>query len=126
VAAAGSTLFATLYPLCIESYGLGVMAYDFRTVDAEENDVWLGHSGGSAGASAVIAWSPQRRAFVAVALTGSGSPQATALLLLKALPRPARPSAASGVVTAKQARSARRMCSAVGVQYGATRRAQEL
>jgi len=83
------TMFATLYPLYdspIESYGLGVMVYDLRGVDAAEGDVWLGHSGGSAGVSAVVAWSRERRAFVAVALTGSGSPQATARLLLDALP----------------------------------------
>jgi hypothetical protein len=69
----------------VESYGLGVMVYDLGEADASETDVWLGHSGGFTGESAVVAWSRERRAFVAVALTGAGSAQATALHLLRAL-----------------------------------------
>ena len=55
--------------------------------DPAATDVWLGHSGGLPGAKAVVAYSMQTRAFVAVALTGEGSPEATANLLLAELRR---------------------------------------
>ena len=46
------------------------------------------HSGGGPGVRAVVAYAPRQRAFVAVALTGDGSAEAAANLLLKALAEP--------------------------------------
>lgn len=66
-------------------YGLGVMVSDLSAADPAATDVWLGHSGGLPGARSVVAYSMQTRAFVAVALTGEGSPEATASLLLQDL-----------------------------------------
>ena len=65
-------------------HGRGVMVYDVPDTTGHSR-VWLGHSGGTPGAKAVVAWSPTDSAFVAVALTGDGSSEATALLLLKQL-----------------------------------------
>lgn len=67
-------------------YGLGVMVSDLAAFDPRATDTWLGHAGGLPGASAVVAYSREKAAFVAVALTGSGSPEATANLLLARLP----------------------------------------
>ncbi len=67
-------------------YGLGVMVSDLAAFDPRATDTWLGHAGGLPGASAVVAYSREKAAFVAVALTGSGSPEATANLLLAGLP----------------------------------------
>ncbi|WP_310542387.1 serine hydrolase domain-containing protein [Phenylobacterium sp.] len=67
-------------------YGLGVMVSDLAAFDRRATDTWLGHAGGLPGASAVVAYSREKTAFVAVALTGSGSPEATANLLLAGLP----------------------------------------
>ncbi|MBU2136699.1 MAG: beta-lactamase family protein [Alphaproteobacteria bacterium] len=82
--------FYRLYPMSgvgTGHYGLGVMVSDLSAVDPSAEDVWLGHSGGLPGAKAVVAYSMQTRAFVAVALTGEGSPEATANLLLTDLRR---------------------------------------
>ncbi|MFZ3004802.1 MAG: serine hydrolase domain-containing protein, partial [Phenylobacterium sp.] len=68
-------------------YGLGVMVSDLAAFDPRATDIWLGHAGGLPGASAVVAYSREKNAFVAVALTGSGSPEATANLLLAGLPK---------------------------------------
>ncbi|MDX5393805.1 MAG: beta-lactamase family protein [Caulobacteraceae bacterium] len=68
-------------------YGLGVMVNDLAAADPTAADVWLGHSGGLPGAKAMVAYSMQTRAFVAVALTGEGSPESTANLLLSELRR---------------------------------------
>ncbi|CAN5581329.1 hypothetical protein BH10PSE5_BH10PSE5_23790 [soil metagenome] len=67
-------------------YGLGVMVSDLAAVDPRATDTWLGHAGGLPGASATVAYSREKNAFVAVALTGEGSPEATANLLLAGLP----------------------------------------
>ncbi len=82
--------FYRLYPMAGVGpghYGLGVMVSDLSAADPAATDVWLGHSGGLPGAKAVVAYSMQTRAFVAVALTGEGSPEATANLLLSELRR---------------------------------------
>ncbi|MDZ4319690.1 MAG: serine hydrolase domain-containing protein, partial [Phenylobacterium sp.] len=82
--------FYRLYPMSgvgAGHYGLGVMVSDLSAVDPSAEDVWLGHSGGLPGPKAVVAYSMQTRAFVAVALTGDGSPEATANLLLTDLRR---------------------------------------
>ncbi|WP_332678624.1 serine hydrolase domain-containing protein [Brevundimonas sp.] len=64
-------------------YGQGMMLYD---VPAPQGDLfWIGHSGGAPGVKAVVVWSPARQAYAAVALTGDGSAEATANLLLAAL-----------------------------------------
>ena len=46
---------------------------------------WLGHAGGAPGSKALVLYSVEARAFVAVALNNDGSAEATAGLLLKAL-----------------------------------------
>ncbi len=84
-------LFERLYPMFDEGtfYGRGVMLYTLPPQDGVR-ETWLGHSGGSAGVKAVVAYSVERRAFVAVALTGDGPAEAMANLLLRTLsaPRP--------------------------------------
>ena len=77
------SMFATLYPMFDPGtyYGLGVMVFDVQ--DGTDRLLWLGHAGGTPGASAVIAYSPVDRAFVAVALTGDGPSVAVANQLLK-------------------------------------------
>ncbi len=83
-----NAMFENLHPMFgseVEAYGLGVMVYRLGEADPAESDVWLGHSGGTSGARAVVAWSTGRHAFVAVALTGEGSPEAVALHLLRVL-----------------------------------------
>lgn len=64
-------------------YGQGMMLYDVPT--PQGGLFWLGHSGGAPGVKAVVVWSPARQAYVAVALTGEGSAEATANLLFAAL-----------------------------------------
>jgi D-alanyl-D-alanine carboxypeptidase len=79
--------FEHLYPMFAQdrlSYGLGVMSYELVDPDGA-TDRWLGHSGGAPGVKAVVAYSLVRDAFVAVALTGDGSAEASANLLLRAL-----------------------------------------
>ncbi|MEM9543042.1 MAG: serine hydrolase domain-containing protein [Cyanobacteria bacterium P01_E01_bin.42] len=77
-----ASLFEELYPMFDDGtfYGRGVMLYALP-----DGKIWLGHSGGTPGAKAVVAFSPSDRAFVAVALTGDGSAEATANLLLQQL-----------------------------------------
>lgn len=75
-------LTAELYPMFGGpiSYGLGVMVYE---VPATPPDVWVGHGGGAPGVKAVAAYSIAHDAFVAVALSGDGSAEATANLLIQ-------------------------------------------
>lgn len=84
-----ASLFERLYPMFDAGtfYGRGVMLYDVPDGQLA-GDVWLGHSGGTPGAKAVVAYSVSRRAFVAVALTGDGPAEAAANLLFSQLPRP--------------------------------------
>lgn len=79
--------FATLYPMFGQPmfYGEGVMVYDLPVASGEAPSVWVGHSGGAPGVKAVVAYALREKAFVAVALTGDGSAEATAALLLKQL-----------------------------------------
>lgn len=64
-------------------YGQGMMLYD---VPAPQGRLfWIGHSGGAPGVKAIVVWSPARKAYAAVALTGEGSAQATANLLFAAV-----------------------------------------
>jgi D-alanyl-D-alanine carboxypeptidase len=83
--------FYRLYPMVGVSpasfYGQGVMVTDLALADPKATDTWIGHAGGLPGASAMVAYSVEKGAFVAVALTGQGSPEATANLLLAGLPR---------------------------------------
>ena len=71
--------FARLYPMFDSGtyYGQGVMVYDVPGV------LWLGHSGGTPGAKAVVAYSPADRAFVAVAINTDGPAEAVANLMLR-------------------------------------------
>ncbi|MGF7147960.1 CubicO group peptidase (beta-lactamase class C family) [Sphingomonas zeicaulis] len=79
------TMFATLYPMFNAGtfYGLDVMVQDF--CDAGRSGMWIGHAGGSPGASAIIAYAPADRVIVAVALTGDAPAAAVANAVLKAL-----------------------------------------
>jgi D-alanyl-D-alanine carboxypeptidase len=81
-----SRLLEHLYPMFEKGlyYGRGVMLYEVPE-PAGPSRIWLGHSGGTPGAKALVAWSPADSAFVAVALTGDGSSEASALMLLKQL-----------------------------------------
>ncbi len=74
-----------LYPMFDAGmyYGLGTIVYDVERPGG--NLFWIGHSGGTPGIRAITAYSPADNAFVAVALTGNGSAEATAALLLDAL-----------------------------------------
>lgn len=76
---------ATLYPMFDpgQFYGLGMMVFDIP--DGARRLQWIGHAGGTPGASALVVYSPTDNAFVAVALTGDGSAAAAANALLKAL-----------------------------------------
>jgi D-alanyl-D-alanine carboxypeptidase len=83
-----ASLLRTPYPMFDPGtfYGLGLMLYD---IPAQPSGLyWIGHSGGAPGVAAQIAWSPRDKAFVAVALTGEGSPPAFANALLKAFSAP--------------------------------------
>ncbi|GAA0543531.1 D-alanyl-D-alanine carboxypeptidase [Rhizomicrobium palustre] len=76
---------STLYPMFDPGtfYGLGVMVFDVS--DGNKRLLWIGHAGGTPGASALAVYSPADHAFVAVALTGDSSAVASANFLLKAL-----------------------------------------
>lgn len=76
---------ATLYPMFDPGtfYGLGAMVFD--VADGDERLVWIGHAGGTPGASALMVYSPADHAFVAVALTGDGSAVPSVHVLLQAL-----------------------------------------
>lgn len=80
--------FQRLYPMFDNGtfYGRGVMLYDVPDRD-DRRLTWLGHGGGAPGFKAIVAYSVDAKAFVAVALNNDGSAEATANLLLKALTR---------------------------------------
>jgi D-alanyl-D-alanine carboxypeptidase len=79
-------MFDPLYPMFDRGtwYGRGVMLYELPDRSGGTT-TWLGHSGGTPGAKAVIAYAPAAQAFVAVALSGDGSAEASAHLLLQQL-----------------------------------------
>lgn len=83
-----NAMFGRLYPMFDDGtfYGLGVMAFEVPEVDGTKT-LWLGHAGGTPGASAIVFYSPADAAFVAVALTGDGSAAAAANLLLRQIRR---------------------------------------
>jgi len=76
---------AQLYPMVDTGtfYGLGAMVFDVP--DGDRKLLWVGHAGGTPGASALVVYSPIDNAFAAVALTGEGSAVASVNLLLKSL-----------------------------------------
>ena len=76
---------AVLYPMFDSgtSYGLGVMVFD--PPDGNERIRWIGHAGGTPGASAIVAFSAADNAVVAVALTGDSATVPAANLLLQAV-----------------------------------------
>lgn len=80
--------YTRLYPMFGQSattYGRGVMLYDVPTPDGVRT--WLGHSGGTEIARAIVVYDPETKAFVAVAITAAVPAEAAALRLLQALPR---------------------------------------
>lgn len=81
-----AAMFGKLYPMFDAGsfYGLGAMAVEVPEADGSKS-LWLGHLGGTPGASAVVAYSVRDGAVVAAALTGDGSATATANLLLRQL-----------------------------------------
>ena len=81
--------FQRLYPMFDQGtfYGRGVMLYDVGDPKSGRF-TWLGHSGGSPGIKAVVAYAVETGAYVAVAMNSDGSAEATANLLLKALSAP--------------------------------------
>ncbi|UAL08630.1 serine hydrolase domain-containing protein [Caulobacter segnis] len=76
-------MFGKLYPMFDAGsfYGLGAMAVEVPGAEGSRS-LWLGHLGGTPGASAVVAYSVKDGAIVAAALTGDGSAAAAANLLL--------------------------------------------
>ena len=78
-----AAMFGKLYPMFDAGsfYGLGVMVVEVP-MSHRPWDLWLGHLGGTPGASAAVIYSMQDGVIVAVALTGDGSAAATANLLL--------------------------------------------
>jgi D-alanyl-D-alanine carboxypeptidase len=97
--------FLRLYPMTAAPtrtwWGLGVMVSDLAADKFNAADTWLGHSRTAPGVAATIAYSPRRKAFAAVALTGPGSADAALDLLhlgvqadpnaLRFTPRPPQP-----------------------------------
>lgn len=81
-----ATMFGKLYPMFDAGsfYGLGAMVIEVPEADGSKS-LWLGHLGGTPGASAVVAYSVKDGSVVAAALTGDGSATATANLLLRQL-----------------------------------------
>lgn len=82
--------FLRLYPMTAAPvrswWGLGVMVSDLAADKWNPADVWLGLSRAADETGAVIAYSPARRAFAALALTGPGSADAALDLLLLDVP----------------------------------------
>lgn len=78
-----AAMYGRLYPMFDAGsfYGLGAMAVEVPQPDGSTS-LWLGHLGGTPGASAIVAYSVKDGAIVAAALTGDGSAAATANLLL--------------------------------------------
>ena len=78
------TAFAHLYPMFGNGtfYGRGVMLYDVYNEGGEQVVWWLGHSGGTQGLKAVIAYDMMRKIYVAVALNNTASAEASANKLL--------------------------------------------
>lgn len=73
-----------LYPMFDPGtfYGLGLMAY--RVPDGNGATIqWIGHAGGIPGARALLVYDQRADMVIAVALTGSGSAEASAYLLAR-------------------------------------------
>jgi D-alanyl-D-alanine carboxypeptidase len=75
--------YSRLYPMFEPGlfYGRGVMLTEFTDKD-NAKVVWLGHSGGTPGIKAVIAYDLEARIFLAVSINGDTSAEATANKLL--------------------------------------------
>ena len=82
--------FLRLYPMTAAPvrrwWGLGVMVSDLAADKWNPADVWLGLSRSGAETGAAIAYSPAKRAFAALALTGPGSADSALDLLLLDVP----------------------------------------
>jgi D-alanyl-D-alanine carboxypeptidase len=68
-------------------YGQGLMLYEFKDATGKLNR-WVGHSGGSQGEKAVVAYDLRRNALVSVIYNCDVSAEATALRLLSVLDTP--------------------------------------
>lgn len=70
-----------LYPMFDPGlyYGLGIMIYELP------DNTWAGHSGGTPGARAILAYSINDGVYAAVALTGEGSAESIARLFMNLL-----------------------------------------
>jgi D-alanyl-D-alanine carboxypeptidase len=70
-----------LYPMFDPGlyYGLGIMIYELP------DDTWAGHSGGTPGAKAIVAYSIENGVYAAVALTGEGSAESIARVFVNLL-----------------------------------------
>ncbi|WP_374335551.1 serine hydrolase domain-containing protein [Leeia sp.] len=81
-----SRLFERMHPMFEPRlfYGRGVMRYE-APLGAGRVQTWLGHSGGTPGAQALVAWIPEQQVWIAVVLAGEGSAEATAALLARSL-----------------------------------------
>ncbi|WP_374573425.1 serine hydrolase domain-containing protein [Phenylobacterium sp.] len=78
--------FYRLYPMTGAGpgyYGQGVMVTDLYKIDQTARDTWLGYTQ----ATAAAAYSVERDAFAAVALTGEGSAEDALRQIFKALPK---------------------------------------
>lgn len=75
--------FARLYPMYDPGtfYGRGVMLYEFQDKDQQKH-VWLGHSGGTPGLRALMAYDVEAGVYVAVAMNAHVSAEAAANKLL--------------------------------------------
>ena len=75
--------FARLYPMFEPSlfYGRGVMLVEVPTMP--QKSTWLAHAGGTPGLKSILAYDVDSRLFVAVALNGNASAEATANKLLQ-------------------------------------------
>jgi D-alanyl-D-alanine carboxypeptidase len=82
--AALSSMTADLYPMFDAGlfYGEGIMVYELP------DDLWVGHSGGTPGTRAIIAYSFARKTYLAVALTGSGSAESVSNRIFQLLAHP--------------------------------------
>jgi D-alanyl-D-alanine carboxypeptidase len=80
--------FGALYPMFNQAgqyYGRGVMLLDVPASPNTPADLWLGHSGGLPGATAIIVWSTRTRSVLTVALAGDAPAEAIANRLLATL-----------------------------------------
>ncbi len=77
VEASLARLYTMFSPASGQFYGRGVMLYDVPDKDGSQL-LWIGHSGGTPGCKAVVAYDTDTHVFVAVALNGEAAAEAVA------------------------------------------------